>query len=179
MIKLLMLGDSLLEWGDWQKFLPGIAVINRGRAGEMTDELAVRLMDEIEICPDPDAILLQSGTNNLLSGDLFFPAIFTTMVPRLRIFYPHSPIIICSLMPMPIVPAADLAQVNRELAQVAADTANSLFLDLVGPFEEQCLPITHPGFLSDQVHLSTRGYQIWAEVISRCLQGLFPRSPQA
>jgi lysophospholipase L1-like esterase len=174
MIKLLMLGDSLIEWGDWQTFLPNICVINRGMAGEMTDELAVRLMDEIDACPDPDIILLQSGTNNLLFGDVFFPAIFTTMVPRLRLFYPQTPMIISSLMPMPIVPLAQLEQVNQALAQVAAETENCIFLDVVGPFTEQCLPITHPGFLNDNVHLSTRGYQVWAGAISRCLQELFP-----
>lgn len=174
MITLLMLGDSLIEWGDWQKFLPDILVINRGIAGEMTDELAVRLMDEIDACPDPDVVLLQSGTNNLLFGDLFFPAIFTTMVPRLRLFYPQTPLIICSLMPMPIVPIAQLEQVNRDLAQVAADIENCTYLDMVGPFTEQCLPITHPGFLNDNVHLSTRGYQVWAEAINGCLRDLFP-----
>ena len=71
MIKLLMLGDSLVEWGDWAKHLPGVAVINRGVAGEMTEELSDRLMDEIDACPDPDAVLIQSGTNNLLFGYMF------------------------------------------------------------------------------------------------------------
>lgn len=178
MIKLLMLGDSLVEWGDWLKFLPDVAVINRGIAGEMTGDLAARLMDEIDACPVPDAVLIQSGTNNLLFGDLFFPAIFTTMIPRLRLFYPQCPLIISSLMPMPLVPATQLKQVNRDLAQVAADTPNCTFLDVVAPFFEQCLPITHPGFLNDNVHLSTRGYQVWAETISRCLQGLFPHYRQ-
>jgi lysophospholipase L1-like esterase len=79
---------------------------------------------------------------------------------------------------MPIVPVAQIEQVNRELAQVAADTPNCTFLDLVGPFTEQCLPITHPGFLNDHVHLSTRGYQVWADAINRCLQGLFPQYRQ-
>jgi lysophospholipase L1-like esterase len=178
MIQLLMLGDSLVEWGDWQKFLPDIEVINRGLAGETTGELAVRLMDEIDVCPAPDAVLLQSGTNDLLSGDLFFPAIFTTMVPRLRLFYPDCPLIICSLTPMPIVPAPDLERVNRDLAQAAAAIPNCIFLDLVAPFSEQCLPITHPGFLNDNVHLSTRGYQVWAGAISHCLRELFPQYPQ-
>ena len=41
MITLLMLGDSLVEWGDWQRFLPGVAVVNRGFAGEMTGELRI------------------------------------------------------------------------------------------------------------------------------------------
>lgn len=174
MIKLLMLGDSLVEWGDWEKHLPGAAVINRGIAGEMTEELSARLMDEIEDCPDPDVVLVQSGTNNLLMGYMFFPAIFTTMMQRLRLCYPQIPLILCSLTPMPIVASQEIEQVNRELAQVAATTENCVFLDLVGPFNEQCLPITQPGFLADQVHLSTRGYQVWAGAISRCLTELFP-----
>jgi lysophospholipase L1-like esterase len=178
MIKLLMLGDSLVEWGDWSKHLPDVAVINRGIAGEMTEELSARLMEEIENCPEPDAVLIQSGTNNLLFGYRYFPAILTTMLQRLRLFYPHCPLILCSLMPMPIVSAEDIEQVNRELTQAAATVENCVFLDVVGPFTEQCLPITHPGFLNDQVHLSTRGYQVWAGAISCCLRDLFPENRQ-
>ena len=174
MIRLLMLGDSLVEWGDWERFLPGVAVINRGIAGEMTGELAVRLGEEIEACPDPDAVLIETGANNILFGDQFFPFILQSMTPRLRQAYPDRPIIICSLMPMPIVPATELAQVNQRLAEVAATIDNCHFLDTVKPFHERCLPITHPGFLNDQVHLSTRGYQVWAGEIDRCLRELFP-----
>jgi lysophospholipase L1-like esterase len=174
MINLLMLGDSLVEWGDWSKHLPNVAVMNRGIAGEMTEELSARLIDEIEEHPDPDAVLIQSGTNNLLMGYMFFPSIFATMMQRLRLCYPQTPLILCSLTPMPAAPLHEIEQVNRELAQVAAATENCVFLDLVGPFTEQCLPITHPGFLADQVHLSTRGYQVWAGEIDRCLRKLFP-----
>ncbi|MGE4559316.1 MAG: GDSL-type esterase/lipase family protein [Desulfobulbus sp.] len=174
MIQLLMLGDSLVEWGDWSRLLPEVAVINRGIAGEMTEELSVRLMDEIEACPDPDAVLIQSGTNNLLFGYRLFPVMLTTMLQRLRLCYPTAPLIVNSLMPMPIVAPHDLEEVNQELAQVAAATENCRFLDTVGPFQQHCLPITHPGFLNDQVHLSTRGYQVWAAAIKTLLAELFP-----
>lgn len=174
MIQLLMLGNSLVEWGDWSRHLPEVAVINRGIAGEMTEELAARLMEEIEACPNPDAVLLESGTNNLLFGSMLFPTMFITMLQRLRLCYPDIPLIVNSLMPMPIVARHDLDQVNRELAQAVAATDKCHFLDTVGPFEEHCLPITHPGFLNDQVHLSTRGYQVWAAAIKRLLGHLFP-----
>jgi lysophospholipase L1-like esterase len=179
MIQLLMLGDSLVEWGNWSKHLPHVAVINRGIAGEMTEELSARLMDEIDDCPDPDAVLVQSGTNNLLMGYMFFPAILTTMMQRLRACYPQTPLILCSLMPMPAAPRHEIEQINRQLAEVAATTENCVFLDLVGPFFEHCLPITQPGFLADQVHLSTRGYQVWAKEIDHCLRGLFPEASQS
>ena len=174
MIKLLMLGDSLVEWGDWARHLPEIVVVNRGIAGEMTEELSARLMDEIESCPDPDAVLIQSGTNNLLFGYRLFPAILTTMLQRLRLCYPDTPLIVNSLMPMPIVAPHDLEEVNHELAEAAAATDNCHFLDTVAPFLDHCLPITHPGFLNDQVHLSTRGYQVWAATIKTQLRAFFP-----
>lgn len=176
MIKLLMLGDSLVEWGNWSKHLPKVEVINRGLAGEMSEELSVRLLDEMEDCPDPDAVLVQSGTNNLLNGYLFFPAIFSTMMQRMRLFYPETPLILCSLAPMPAALAHEINEVNQKLAEVAASIDNCIFLDLVQPFQEHCLPITQPGFLADQVHLSTRGYLVWAEAINACLAQLFPVS---
>ncbi len=174
MIQLLMLGDSLVEFGDWASHLPEVAVVNRGIAGEMTEELSARLMDEIEACPDPDAVLIQSGTNNLLFGFRLFPAMLTTMLQRLRLCYPSTPLIVNSLMPMPIVAPHDLEEVNRELAEAVAATENCHYLDAVTPFHEHCLPITHPGFLNDQVHLSTRGYQVWAAAIKTLLAELLP-----
>ncbi len=170
MTTVLMLGDSLVEWGDWQTLLPNFQVINRGLAGETTEDLAGRLIDELNRQDEPDALLLQSGTNNLLMGNPHFPAIFSSLVPTIRALYPHAPILLSSLMPMPVVTEHLLDKVNRELLEVAEDTDNCYFMDIVPPFIEQCLPITHPGFLADQVHLSTRGYQVWAAEIDRHLK---------
>ncbi|WP_028583584.1 GDSL-type esterase/lipase family protein [Desulfogranum mediterraneum] len=167
---ILMLGDSLLEWGDWERLLPEFKVNNRGMAGESCEGLAGRLIGELSEAEVPQAILLQSGTNNLLMGSPHFPAIFATMVPTIRAFFAEPPIIISSLMPMPIVPSHVLAEVNDQLREISQQTENCIFLDMVPPFNERCLPITHPGFLNDQVHLSTRGYLVWAEEIKACLK---------
>ncbi len=173
---LLMLGDSLVEWGQWEDLLPEITVLNRGIAGETTEELAGRFIQEITSLQQPDALLIQSGTNSLLLGNPYFPAIFQSMVPAIREFYPTCPIIINSLMPMPIVPVEELKEVNDQLKQIATMVSNCHYLDTVGPFNEKCLPITHPGFLTDKVHLSTRGYQVWAAAIATCLASLASQS---
>ena len=173
MKEILMLGDSLVEWGDWETLLPELRVINRGRAGEFLSELSARLHEELAGNQGKDAIVLQSGTNDMLSGDSGFPIIYTTMLPRLRLMAGDCPIILCSLAPMPVIPAPRLRAVNQQLQNLTADVENCYFLDLVGPFTEQCLPITHPGFLNDQVHFSTRGYQVWAGEIRRCLDSIF------
>ncbi|NLZ16364.1 MAG: hypothetical protein GX087_01325 [Desulfobulbaceae bacterium] len=173
MKQILMLGDSLVEWGDWEVLLPEITVTNRGRAGEFLFELSSRLNDELAASPRQDVILLQSGTNDMLSGDAGFPNIYATLLPRLRLMADDCPIILCSLAPMPIIPMPRIRAVNQKLQQLATGVENCFFLDLVGPFTEQCLPITHPGFLNDQVHFSTRGYQVWANAIRGCLQSIF------
>lgn len=167
-----MLGDSLVEWGDWQKHLPAVKVINRGFAGEPTEGLAARLVREVDLDPLPDVILVQSGSNNLLFGNLHFTAIFESMMPLLHSLCPTTPLVLCSLMPMPAASAADISTVNARLEEIAALTGNCTYLDLVQPFNEHCLPITQPGFLNDQVHLSTRGYQVWAGEINSCLKAL-------
>ena len=172
---LLMLGDSLVEWGDWQTLLPGLTVINRGHAGEHVEDLAARLTPEVLAAPEPDHILIMSGTNNLLMGSLFFPAIFTSMLPRLAELRPGAEITVNSIMPMslPGLPPETIEQANRELAD-AARAGNCSFLDLTIPFTEQCLPITRPCFLADGVHLSNLGYQVWAREIQNHLQEATP-----
>ena len=169
---LLMLGDSLVEWGDWQELLPTIRVINRGVAGEHVEELAARLTAEIETAPDPDHILIMAGTNNLLMGNRFFPAIFRSMLPRLSSLCPDAVITLNSLMPMSLPGlSVEIAEINKELLDVA-DQSDCLFLDMVPPYTEQCLPITRPCFLPDGVHISTLGYQVWANEIRQHLESL-------
>ena len=172
-LKLLMLGDSLVEWGDWNELLPTITVINRGVAGEQTDGLSARLAAEVEAAPVVDHILIMAGTNDLLMGNSYFSAIFRSLLPRLSMLCPDVQITLNSLMPMSLsmLPVEAIVETNNELQAVAEQT-DCLFLDMKEPFEEGCLPITRPGFLNDGVHLSTLGYQVWAKEIRRHLQKL-------
>ncbi|XOF34397.1 MAG: GDSL-type esterase/lipase family protein [Candidatus Electrothrix sp. YB6] len=165
---LLMIGDSLVEWGDWETLLPDMQVINCGIAGEHTEELSARLACELEAVQEPDYILLMSGTNNLLMGSLYFSSIFAGMLPRLVNLCPDSTVTVNSIMPMrgSGLPEVSIAAANRKLRKVTEQNSCS-FLDMTEPFTEQCLPVTKPCFLNDGVHLSTRGYQVWAGEIGR------------
>jgi lysophospholipase L1-like esterase len=177
-----MLGDSLVEWGDWECLLPEFRIINRGIAGEHTEELAARLVREIDAVLDdgtePEYILLMTGTNNLLMGNSYFPAILQSMLPRLTDLCPHSSITLNSLMPMRLhgPDRETVIQANNELHE-AARQSGCHFLDMTGPFTEQCLPVTKPCFLDDGVHLATRGYQVWAKAIKKHLEELAEDQP--
>lgn len=168
-----MLGDSLVEWGDWETLLPGCNVINRGVAGEDVEGLSVRLANEVLSAGTVQHTLIMAGTNNLLMGNLFFPAIFRTMLARLRQLCPDSTITVNSILPMDITGLAGdtIDRVNLELREITEE-ADCSFLDMKAAYSARCLPITHPCFMEDGVHLSTRGYQVWAEEISSHLTGL-------
>ncbi len=168
-----MLGDSLVEWGDWETLLPDCNVINRGVAGEDVEGLSVRLADEVLSAGTVRHILIMAGTNNLLMGNLFFPAIFRTMLARLRQLCPDPTITVNSILPMDLIGLTEdtIDRVNLELREITEEAACS-FLDMKAACAARCLPITHPCFMEDGVHLSTRGYQVWAEEISHHLTGL-------
>ncbi len=171
---LLMLGDSLVEWGDWEVLLPEIQVINRGIAGEHTEELSARLVSELDAVladeSEPEYILIMTGTNNLLMGNSYFPAILGSMLPRLIDLCPGSSITLNAIMPMQL---QELSQktihATNDALREAAEQSKCRFLDMSKPFTEQCLPITKPGFLNDGVHLATHGYQVWAKTIQQHL----------
>ncbi|MCW5212665.1 hypothetical protein VU04_07115 [Desulfobulbus sp. TB] len=171
---LLMLGDSLVEWGDWEVLLPEIKVINRGIAGEHTEALSARLVNEIDgvlaVRSEPEYILIMTGTNNLLMGSLYFPVILQSMLPRLIDLCPRSNITLNAIMPMQFsgLTLESIRAVNKELVDIAKQNS-CRFLDMTVPFTEQCLPVTKPCFLNDGVHLATRGYNIWAESIKKHL----------
>ncbi|MCI5148145.1 MAG: hypothetical protein D3916_01855 [Candidatus Electrothrix sp. MAN1_4] len=174
---LLMLGDSLIEWGDWESLLPDFQVINRGIAGEHTEELSARLSTEIEAVlahgPEPEYILIMTGTNNLLMGNIHFPAILASMLPRLTDLCSGSIITLNAIMPMQAqgLTQESIHATNNELRNVA-EQSKCCFLDMTTPFTEQCLPVTKPCFLNDGVHLATRGYQVWAQAIQQHLAAL-------
>jgi len=163
----LLLGDSLIEYGDWELLLPGYRTINRGFAGETAGGLAGRLGNEVNNM-ESDLIVILSGTNDLLMGDHSFPAVFETMLPRLRYLCPDAGVIVIGLAPIPIV--LDSARKMNSRLKKAASAAGCRFLDLFGPFAMQCRPVGNPCFLVDGVHFSPHGYRVLAASLADALK---------
>ncbi len=171
---LLLLGDSLIEYGEWDTLLPGYMTVNRGVSGETAGELAARLGWEVERTADPDHIFIMSGTNNLLMGDLSFPAVFATMLPRLKQLEPEAGLTVIGLAPMrlPFLHAGTLESVNAELRETA-DRSGCLFLELSAAFDLYCRPVGNPCFLPDGVHFSPHGYTVLATAVQEHLESVF------
>jgi lysophospholipase L1-like esterase len=170
---LLLLGDSLIEYGEWDDLLPEYLTVNRGVSGETVGELSTRLGWEVERVAEPDHIFIMSGTNNLLMGDQSFPAVFTTMLPRLKQLESKADITVVSLAPMslPWIPATTLESVNSTLKEAACE-AGCLFLELASLFHLHCRPVGNPCFLPDGVHFSPHGYRVLATAVREHLETL-------
>lgn len=173
MESILLLGDSLIEYGDWSGLLPEFRTMNRGIAGETAGELAGRLGRELDLDEDPRHIIILAGTNDLLMGDTTFPAVFETMLPLLRQFCPESMVTVVGLAPMavPGLAAVRILRANRALAG-AAQSAQCGFLDPDPEFALHCRPVGNPCFLQDGVHFSPHGYTVLANAIRNHLRTL-------
>src|SRR5829696_483482 len=64
--EIVMLGDSLTDWGNWNELLPGLSLINRGIAGDTSAGVITRLGEIIQ--RKPNVVALMIGVNDILQG---------------------------------------------------------------------------------------------------------------
>jgi lysophospholipase L1-like esterase len=168
---LLLLGDSLIDYGEWHRRLPGCRIISSGVPGERSRELLQRLPNQPTI-KTPDIVVLMSGTNDLLSGDRGFTAHLEQAALVLRKWYPDAAILLTSLLPFAIseyLPGLHetIMSVNLELRALAKKRGCHYF-DLFSHFEQANDNL----FDYDGVHLNNRGYRLWARELDRYVTAL-------
>ncbi len=98
-MKILFLGDSLIEYFDWQERFPDHEIANYGIAGESVEGLFSRLSRVKEVWTDTDMIFIMTGINNVAMGDFEFLDSYRNIIDKLSLFYPKARIFINSLLP--------------------------------------------------------------------------------
>lgn len=167
---LLMLGDSLVDYGNWRSLLPQYKVISQGIPGERTKELLWRL-PSCSGHKSVDAILIMTGTNDLFTGHADFTREIQTITASLQESYPSAVILINSLLPIKVPEFKEtIRNVNRDLQGIASATG-AFYFDLYTPFDTAREPL----FDFDGVHLSTPGYILWAHLLSAELSTLLAK----
>lgn len=166
-MKLLFLGDSLIEFYDWQSRFPAHAVVNGGRSGETAAGLLANLPRLLRRCPDPERAVIMIGTNNLLREDYGFLPGYAKILDALGDTLSPAQITVTSLPPFR---AAHLApsvvpRLNQELRQLSQQK-KAAFLDLFSAFNTEA-PNLAACFTEDGVHLSDLGYTIWSACLAR------------
>lgn len=168
--QVLMLGDSLIDYGEWQRRLPAYRVISSGIPGERTEELFRRVSIQLPDDP-PEAVVVMSGTNNIVFGDHSFIDMLRRISSVLQGSYPQAPIIITSMLPYEIPGIIDsIHAANQHIRLICAESGCHYF-DLCSEFERSFEPL----FDYDGVHLSNRGYQLWAAGLAGYLAKLLAK----
>ena len=168
----LFIGDSLIEFFNWQKRFPDKEIYNFGSAGETAEGLLSRLPNIISRFESPSLIMLMTGTNNIAMEDYGFLFTYEKIIDLLHKNYPLATIVMTSLLPIELFFLGEaVPRVNMRLKEIARDK-NSLYLDLYPLFlGEDSSPNSHY-YEADGVHLSEEGYETWARTLE---DTVFPR----
>lgn len=157
---ILMLGDSLIEYFDWQGRFPHARVRNMGISGETVQELFERLPIIIAEYPQTHAAFIMSGINNLAMEQPDFMPQYRGIISQLRRAYPSIRIHIHALLPtlLPWIDQTAIVRVNARLAALASEF-DLTFIDMHDKF----LGLGLRELLSeDGIHISAKGYEVWA-----------------
>ena len=169
-MRLLFIGDSLIEYFDWQERFPKNSVYNMGVAGETVEGLYARLQVVYTQLDTPNAIFIMSGINNLAMGHKKFITTYRKIVRGLKKQYKSPRIFVQSLLPVlfPWVSNDEIRDINIQLKKMAEAEKvdyldiNFLFLDREGRTVAAYL-------LEDGVHVSEKGYRVWSDEIEKHL----------
>jgi lysophospholipase L1-like esterase len=171
LMRLLFIGDSLIEFYDWGRRFAGHEVFNYGIAGETVEGLYSRVGGVLEKVVNPDLVFIMTGINNVAMDCGDFRETYGRIIDLIRGKSPSSRIIVQSLLPVLVtfVSNGEIRKINRGLKKMAAEKnadyadIHSLFLDSAGN--------PGPSYLSeDGVHLSDQGYAIWSAEIEEKLK---------
>ena len=165
----LFLGDSLVEFHNWQTCFPAHRVVNAGRAGETVAGLMASLPLHLRRCPDPERVLIMIGANNLLMEDYAFLPDYERILATLVGTLPPEHIIITSLPPFQVAHLAPstIPRLNHGLLQLS-QRKKTTFLDLFAAFHTETQTVA-ACFSEDGVHLNDLGYAIWSACLTHKL----------
>ncbi len=174
-VDLLFLGDSITQgWGDnavWKRFYGPRHAANFGIGGDATQNVLWRIQNgELEGI-QPKVIVLMIGTNNAsyCSADEIAQGV-TAIVKALRHRLPTTKILLLGVFPRSQKPDATrekLKAVNATISRLD-DGSHVKYLDIGRSFLNDDGSIA-PEIMPDFLHLSPRGYRIWADAMEPTL----------
>ena len=168
---LCFLGDSITDgWpGDmFGKYFGKFNAVNFGIGGDRTENVLWRLENGELIGTSPKVIVLLIGTNNAGMNTAEEMAVgITAVVKALRTGCPRSRILLLGVFPKRDMTLEKTKAVNAIVAKLD-DKRMIRYLDVGARLLDKDGNIQE-GVLSDVVHLTRKGYEIWAEAMNPLL----------
>lgn len=180
--QLLFIGDSITQaWegpgkSAWEETFGKYKPLNLGIGGDRTQHVLWRLENGNLEGLNPKAAVVMIGTNNSNGNDNTAEEIaegITAIVTKLRKDLPEMKILLLSVFPRgekPNPQREKISKINNIIAKLD-DGQNVHYLDIGPKFlgEDESLS---KEVMPDYLHLSPKGYEIWAQAIQPKLEEL-------
>ncbi|MGB0561116.1 MAG: GDSL-type esterase/lipase family protein [Spirulinaceae cyanobacterium] len=173
----ILLGDSLSLWFEQENLPADWQWLNQGISGEKTLGLLQRL--DALAATQPEIVFVMIGINDLLGEvpDQTLLANYQLLVEQLQRQHPQAQIVIQSILPhgddratwegkaqLKQVSNQRIAQINEQLAAIAAPNQQVHYLDLYSLFLDDRGNLDMD-LSTDGLHLNDQGYQVWATAL--------------
>ena len=170
--KVVFLGNSITEAGNWRKLLGDSSVVNRGISGDITFGVQKRLPDIIAL--KPSRLFLMIGINDLskdIPEDVILQNILS-IVYAVRKGSPKTKIFVQSLLPVNSTVenfptrfnrADRILALNAQLSRYVAKLEGT-YVDLHSKFADDQGNLK-AAYTYDGLHLTKAGYQHWVAVL--------------
>lgn len=170
--QIIMLGNSLTQGGEWDKFFPEQQPVNRGIAGDNTLGMLGRLHEII--IAKPRKLFIMAGINDISLGrsnDKIMIGI-KSMVYQIQEGSPNTKIYVQSLLPINndnnrykrmLKKEKQIEKLNKELKKFCKETGVT-FID-VYPALLSGKRKLNAEYTGDGLHLTDKGYAVWVEQI--------------
>lgn len=172
-IDLLFLGDSITEGWDaevWETHFASYAAANFGIGGDHTGNLLWRLQNGAAGTLQPKVVVLMVGVNNFIHLNETPEQVFAgvnAVVNTLQAVFPTAQILLNGVFPYgqsPDTPEREQVENLNFLLQTLGERPLVHFQDHGHLLLESDGRISTE-IMGDYLHLTTKGYQIWAEAI--------------
>lgn len=162
--RIVLLGDSITEYGMWDEWFEGRPMLNRGIGGETSAQVLARLDTAIW---EPLAVLLLIGTNDLSIGvpEDEIVANIRAILDGVERRAAGTPVILQSVMPRNARFRDEVVLLNRRLERLVADAPDHVrYLDL-WPALADVGGSLKAAYSLDHLHLNGDGYRAWVQVL--------------
>ena len=180
-IDVYFVGDSITRrWGaldypeflaHWRKNFNGWNAANFGWGADTTQNILWRLQNGELDGVNPKVIVVQAGTNNVGTtpgGDAMVDNVvrgIKAILDVCRAKAPNATHVLTGIFPRNDRPAVwpDIVRINKRIARLA-DGRAVRYVDVNGALADRD-GVLHDGMTVDKLHLTVKGYQIWADAL--------------
>jgi len=172
---IVMLGDSITHFANWNELLPERSILNRGIAGDRTSDVLARLTAIRKA--KAETIFLMIGINDLYQGvDIeTVQQNIEKIIDELTAFDSTKMVFLQSTLPCnatmnaactPLLPL--VMELDSYLTELAASRNKVEFLNLVDLLSDEKQMLSS-AYTYDGLHLNSAAYEIWVKEINRVL----------